>query len=538
MKRWNGWGDETHDHPLPEGAADFLETRIGVAQPPQDAAFEAVLRSVPAGRLPAALADHSLVRTDAETRLRHARGQSFPDWVALRTGDVGAYPDGVAFPHTEDDVRALLDAARAHDVRVIPYGGGTSVAGHINPAGDAPVLTVAMTRMNRLIDLDTQTLHATFGAGIAGPDLEAQLRAHSFTLGHYPQSFEYSTLGGWVATRSSGQQSLHYGRIERLFAGGRMLTPQDTLDLPPFPASAAGPDLRELVLGSEGRMGIITEATVRITQLPEQETFRAVFFPTFEAGVEAVRAISQAKLPLSMLRLSTAVETATNLALAGQRALITTVETLLAARGAGEEKSMLLYGYTGPKAMARAVLKETAGIARAHGGVDLGIGKAFGSTWAKSRFRTPYLRNTLWDHGYAVDTVETATTWTNTLPMLRAMEKALKHTMAEHDEKIHVFTHLSHLYPYGTSVYTTYVFRLADDPAQTLARWQALKGAVSQAVVANGGTISHQHGVGTDHAPYLPVEKGPAGMAVLNTILRHFDPDGIMNPGKLVLDQA
>jgi alkyldihydroxyacetonephosphate synthase len=534
MRRWNGWGDETDKHPLPTGAEAFLEERIGRATRPVDARLKDVVARVPGSRLP----EHPLVTTAADDRVRHARGQSFPDWIATRTGQFDAVPDGVAYPVSADDVRALLTYAKDAGARVIPYGGGTSVAGHINADPGPPVLTLDVSRLNQLIDLDAGTRLATFGAGITGPTLEARLRAHGYTLGHYPQSFEYSTLGGWVATRSSGQQSLHYGRIEDLFAGGHVETPTGALTLPPFPASAAGPDLRQMILGSEGRMGVITRATVRIQPQPEFETFRARFFPDFGSGVDAVRAIAQAGLPLSMLRLSTAVETETNLALAGRPGVIGTVERLLRARGIGDEKAMLLYGVTGGARVGKAALREAESIMSAHGGISAGIGRVFGSTWAKGRFRTPYLRNTLWDHGYGVDTVETATTWTDAPAALGAIETAIIDAMRAFDERIHVFTHFSHLYPTGTSIYTSYVFRLANDPARTLERWQAIKEAVSRAIVDHGGTISHQHGVGRDHAPYLHVEKGERGLAALRALAGHFDPDGLMNPGALVSEET
>jgi len=532
MKRWNGWGDESVKHPLPEAAARFLEERVGPAKATPDAPLASVVGQVPESRL----THHPAISTDPANRLRHARGHSLPDWVALRSGRIGVFPDGVAYPISGEDVRALIDYAAQTGARLIPYGGGTSVVGHINPlAGDAPVLSVDVSRMNRLLHLDERTRLATFGAGVNGPNLEAQLRAHGLTLGHYPQSFEYSTLGGWIATRSSGQQSLHYGRIERLFAGGTLETPAGTLQLPGFPASAAGPDLRELVLGSEGRLGFITEAVVRVSALPERETFRAIFFPTFEAGMEAVREMVQAGLPLSMLRLSTAVETETTLQLAGHAKAIDTLERLLRLRGVGEGKSLLMLGYSGTKSLARATLRAAYGIAGRHGGAHLGVGGIFGAQWNKARFRTPYLRNTLWERGYAVDTLETATTWTRTPATIAAIEDALRQTSEADNERLHCFTHLSHVYPHGTSIYTSYIFRLSPDPDETLARWQRLKRAASQAVIDCGGTISHQHGVGTDHAPYLPAEKGALGIDALGALCRHFDPDGLMNPGKLLL---
>lgn len=529
MKRWNGWGDDTARYPLPAGAARFLEARVGPATPTHAAAFEDVLAAVPPSRLPA----HPLVSTGAAGRVRHARGHSLPDWIALRSGRIDIFPDGVAYPLSADDVRDLIQYADAAGIRLIPYGGGTSVVGHINPLpGDAPTLTVAMTRLNRLHSLDETTLLATFGAGITGPDLEAQLRARGYTLGHYPQSFEYSTLGGWIAARSSGQQSLHYGRIENLFAGGRVETPAGTLALPSFPASAAGPNLREVVLGSEGRLGFITEAAVRISPLPEREEFRAVFFPDFERGMAAVRQMTQARLPLSMLRLSTAVETQTTLALAGHERLIGVLEKYLALRGVKGEKSMLMFGFTGRKVLGGAAIREALRIAGGCSGIH--IGRQFGRQWQKSRFRTPYLRNTLWERGYAVDTLETATDWANTPAMIAAIEAALRDALADLGERVHVFTHLSHVYPHGSSVYTTFVFRIAPDPDETLHRWKLLKGAASRAVVAQGGTISHQHGVGTDHAPYLAAEKGELGINALRSVFAAFDPAGLMNPGKLI----
>ena len=529
MRRWNGWGDETITHPFHEGARHFLEMSVGPGTPPRDATFEEVIALVPPSRLPA----HPLVSANPADRVRHARGQSLPDWIAARSGRIPAFPDGVAYPTDDGEVRTLLRYASGVGARLIPYGGGTSVVGQINVLpGEAPVLTVDLSRMSRLLRFDEKSLLATFGAGITGPDLEAQLRARGCTLGHFPQSFELSTLGGWIATRSSGQQSLGYGRIERLFAGGRLEAPVGTLELPPFPASAAGPDLREMVLGSEGRLGILTEATVRASPLPQVEAFHALFFPDFERGQEAVRQIMQARLPLSMLRLSTAAETQTTLTLAGHQRLIGALERWLRLRGVGGEKCMLLLGLTGREAMVKAARREALGLAGQYGGVH--VGQTFGKEWHKSRFRTPYLRNTLWELGYAIDTLETATDWANIPAMVQAVETALRGGLAEIGERVHIFTHLSHLYPYGSSLYTTYLYRIAPDPEETLRRWQVLKVAASQAIVAHGGTISHQHGVGTDHLPYLAHEKGPLGMAAIGDLCRRFDPDGIMNPGKLV----
>lgn len=533
MRRWNGWGQTTITYPVPEVAVHFLSQRLGAAAPVPDVTLEQVAAHVPESRLP----DHPLVSTRPDDRVRHARGQSLPDWIALRSGQITTFPDGIAYPMAAEDVRALLRFACETGARVIPYGGGTSVVGHINPLpGDQPVLTIDMSRLNRLESLDETSCLASFGAGVTGPDLEAHLRARGYTLGHFPQSFEHSTLGGWVASRSSGQQSLHYGRIEDLFAGGTVETPQGSLILPPFPASAAGPDLRHLVLGSEGRMGIISSATVRITPLPQHEVFYSVFFKDFTSGLEAVRALVQERLPLSMLRLSTATETETTLRLAGHPRAVAVLERLLAARGAGEEKAMLVFGATGSHTRVRQALRAAGTLIRRYSGVQIAR-QYLGAQWRHSRFRTPYLRNTLWEMGYAVDTMETAVTWDRVPAALEAIENAVRTAASTQNAPAHVFTHISHVYRNGASLYTTLVFRVLPDPDAMLSLWGDLKRAGSAAIVQHGGTISHQHGVGIDHAPYLQEEKGALGLNTLRAIFRQFDPNSIMNPGKLVPEE-
>nr|WP_315258225.1 FAD-binding oxidoreductase [uncultured Duganella sp.] len=528
MRRWNGWGDDAVEFALNDAALAFLAQRIGAGRTPADAGFEQACAQIGASRLP----DHPLVDTAPAVRLRNALGQSLPDWLRLRYGVIGAAPDGVAYPESAQDVRDLLAYARQHGIAVIPQGGGTSVAGHLTAPAGVPSLAVNMTRMRQLLYLDTESQLATFGAGVFGPDLEAQLRARGYTLGHFPQSFEYSTLGGWVATRSSGQQSLRYGRIEQMFRGGSVETPAGTLHLPTFPASAAGPDLRELVLGSEGRLGILTEATMRVTQAPAFEAFHAVFFPDWRAAETAVRQIAQAGLSLSLLRLSNALETVTMLALAGHARMVSLLEGYLSLRGCKEGKCMLMIGVSGRKSLARAALREALAMTLPHGGVH--VGRFMGDKWKHNRFRNVYLRNAAWSHGYAIDTVETAVDWPRVEIMMRAVEAAAAVALEQYGERVHAYTHLSHLYAQGASVYTTFVYRLSGDYQSDLARWKSLKTAASLAIVEHGGTISHQHGVGTDHAPYLAAEKGNLGVSAMRALFAHVDPRGTMNPGKLV----
>lgn len=532
MRKWNGWGDESTDFPANPGIKQFLIQELGESRALRDAGKDEVLACVPVSRLPS----HPLVSVDPWLRVLHSRGQSLPDWLAMRSGAMGPFPDGVAEPSSSQEVRTLLEWADRENITVIPYGGGTSVAGHINPLpGSRPVLTLSLARLNGLLHLDRESQLATIGAGATGPRVEALLNAEGYTLGHFPQSFELSTLGGWVVTRSSGQQSLRYGRIEQMFAGGRLETLQGTLDIPTFPASSAGPDLREMVLGSEGRIGVLTEVKVRVTRQADCEEFRAFFLPDWVAASAAIRELSQIKLPLSMLRLSNADETRTQLVMAGHEGQIALLDKYLRLRGAGDGRCMMMVGLTGSRAIVRFALGQLVRQLRRYGAV--GTGQLLGSKWAFNRFRSPYLRESLWQLGYAVDTLETAVDWPRVTPAVEAIESALREGLREEGERVFPFTHLSHLYAQGSSIYTTYVYRTGKDYAETQARWQKLKRAASEAIVGMGGTISHQHGVGRDHAPYLVAEKGELGMKAVAALCHHFDPEKRLNPGKLLLDE-
>jgi alkyldihydroxyacetonephosphate synthase len=523
MKRWNGWGDEAKYFPVPDVAIEHLVSVLGAGENIEDISLEESLRSVSESRLP----EHPLVIVDVEDRLRHACGQSLPDWINLRSGRIPRFPDGVVYPISDKEIRDVLDFARLHDLIVIPYGGGTSVVRHINPpSGESPTITVDLSRLNRLLDIDKTSQLATFEAGARGPEIEKQLNNHRYTLGHYPQSFEYSTLGGWIATRSSGQQSYHYGRIEDMFKGGHVETPQGSLDLPPFPASAAGPDLRQLILGSEGCFGIISRALIAVRLLPEYEAFYGIFFKDWESGIGAVREIAQKEIQLSMLRLNDPQETETTLLLSGKEKLTHWADIGLSSLGYRGQRCLLIFGTTGEKYQTMRNRKETVRICRHHGG--LFTGKLIGSAWQKSRFLTPYLRNTLWDLGYALDTLETATTWSKVKILKDKIIEAISQSAIEQGEPILVFGHISHVYHTGASVYITYIFKRSIDPDENMERWRIIKSAASKEIIAHGGTISHQHGVGYDHAPYLQEEKGVLGLELLSSARKTLDPNGNM----------
>ena len=529
MRRWNGWGKEGITYPLPPHALETLDRHLGKVNPSSDASLEAALNAIPTSRA----RGHPLVTTEPIERLRHARGQSLPDWIALRSGRVASFPDGIAYPTSDEEIRSLIGYAKENQLILIPYGGGTSVLGHINAPGDGiPSLILDMSRLNHGLAIDSISHLGTFEAGVCGPDLERFLSLQGFTLGHFPQSFEYSTLGGWIATRSCGQQSHYYGRIEDNFIGGHIETPIGPLDFPPFPASAAGPDLKQLFLGSEGRCGILTRAVMRIRPLPEVESFFGLFFPDWESGVEAVKSLAQADVSTSMLRLSDSQETEITMTFAGKASLTNVANRGLSLLGIRDQRCLLILGITGDRARAISSRKLALRICRNHGGIF--TGSIIGRIWKKTRFTTPYLRNTLWDHGYALDTLETAVPWVNLRKMHSRVNAAITQACEDAGTRVLVFAHVSHVYHTGASLYFTYLYGRSPDPDQTLERWNRMKQAACEAILDSGGTISHQHGIGRDHAPYLEREKGPLGMKILDCVSGFCDPDAIMNPDVLI----
>lgn len=533
--RWNGWGNININKKVSAHGAKLIKSHIGKTKKLSSVSLQQVLKTVPKSRLPVAMTELDTVSVDNEVRLRHARGQSFPDWIAMHGGDFEVFPDGVAFPESTADVETLLKMASEHDLIVIPFGGGTSVAGHINPQkGSRPVVTIAMSKMDQLIDLDSESQIATFGAGTQGPAVEAQLDAHGYRLGHYPQSWELSTLGGWIAARSSGQQSLGYGRIEQMFAGGTLVTPQGVLNIADIPASAAGPDLREMMMGTEGRAGIFTEVKMRVQSQPEEELFKVAFLPNWEAGKEVLRQAVQKNVRLSMLRLSNAVETDAHLHLGTTPSQFMAISTYLKARGLSSEKVMLTYGVSGDKAQNKLALTQFNKLLKQQGSVTGKITDIMGSVWAHGRFKFPYLRGTLWEKGIMVDTFETATNWNYIDEQMAQMQQAVQTSLADEGEEVMAFTHISHVYKQGASLYTTYFFRAAQDHASTLSRWQKIKHAASSSLANGTATISHQHGVGRDHAPYLAAEKGKLGIQMTSDMLKSLDPEQRMNPGVLI----
>ncbi len=529
-RRLGGWGFEGESlEPSPQLLV-WLRERIGPAEHPTPTGA-----APPSDAPPKPLPELPLeISTDPLDRLAHARGQGLSDIVRLRAGLVPALPDGVGRPTDTEQVAATLAACAAAGVRVIPWGGGTSVTGGVNvTSGDAPVLTLDLGRMAGMVDLDEVSGLATFGPGTTGPDVEGALFDHELTLGHFPQSWELSTVGGWVVTRSAGQESLGYGRIEDMVAGVEVVAPAGRLRLPTLPATAAGPDLRQLVMGSEGRLGLVTEATLRVRPRPDETRVEGALFPDLGAGLAAVREMVVCGLPLTLVRLSDAPETQVAMAvgLAGGSAG-SLLRSYLRFRGIGPDCCLMLYGAAGDRLGLQEILGCARGLIRDHRGLVLG-GRP-GRHWLRDRFRHPYLRDALLDLGYATDTLETAIPWSETIAVRQRISDVIAVALAATNERVTVLCHVSHPYRDGASLYFTFFFRCSPDPEQTVHRWARIKRAATGVLVDSGATLSHHHGVGRWHAPWLEGEIGEHGWRLLDTACRSFDPDGVLNPHVLL----
>src|SRR4051794_10255741 len=514
------WGDPARAAELPEPARGLVEMVFPVADRSVDDAAPVTLP--PVGVADDVLADVAAVvgrqhvHTDDRSRRLRTRGKSTPDLLRARAGDLSDAPDAVVRPGDADEVQALLEVAARHRVAVVPFGGGTSVTGGLVARRDgyAGVLSLDLVRMKRLLAADPVSMTATLEPGLRGPEAEALLAEHGMTLGHFPQSFEYATIGGFAATRSSGQSSAGYGRFDATVTGLEVATPAGRVSLGHAPASAAGPDLRQLFLGSEGALGVITAVTVRVRPLPEERVYEGWRWPSFDAGVEAIRQLAQAQLLPTVIRLSDESETAINLADPD------------AVGGASAGGCLMIVGYEGAPAAVAARRTTVSALVADLGGEPAGEGP--GRSWAAGRYGAPYLRDSMLDVGVLVETLETATYWSRLREVYDAVSAALRASLGE---SAIVLCHVSHVYETGASLYFTVAAAEGEDP---LGRWHSAKAAAMDAIVASGATITHHHAVGTDHQPWLEAEIGPVGIAVLRAAKAAVDPEGILNPGVLV----
>jgi alkyldihydroxyacetonephosphate synthase len=531
LQEWLELPDEAIEHETPPVSLDEIALRPSRLDDPMLSSLRKLLND-------------GAVRTDKRTRVEHACGKSYRDLIRIRAGHIVNPPDAVVYPEDEGDIASLVAWAADRDVAVIPFGGGSSVLGGIEPAsGEHPTLTLDLARLDRVLSVDPVSRTACIQAGATGPELEAQLNAQGFTLGHFPQSFEFSALGGWLATRAAGQNSIGYGKIEDMTQAVRVVTPVGIVETKDTPATATGPSLLQLLIGSEGTFGVITEATMRVHPLPTVQDYRGILFRSLEDGVAAFRELMQStSLRPSIIRLSDAPETAAYAVMSHEhrglrRMADGLIEQYLKVRGYGlvSGSTLMLLGFDGDAEWTTRQWDPALEICHDHHGLLLG--QAVGRSWMRDRFAQPYLRDTLLGHGVLVDTLETATTWSNLMhlyeEMVRAMRGAIK---AAGGGPGYVMTHISHAYEHGASLYSTFVGRQVSDPDPVVreVQWEEIKQTTTDVILAAGGTLSHHHGIGRDHIPWLEDEIGQLGVKALRTLKRTFDPTGIMNPGILL----
>ena len=530
---WSGWGDPDRAAPLPEPAAGLLRDLLGV-RPAAAAPVALAEIEVAAPRLAgedltalAGIVGDGNVRADTESRVRHTRGKSTPDLLRMRAGEASAAPDAVVLPGSHDEVLAVLRLCAAKRIAVVPFGGGTSVVGGLAPApseGPDAFVALDLRRMDRLVSVDEVSRTAVLQPGLRAPAAEALLGERGYTLGHFPQSFEWATIGGFAAARSSGQASAGYGRFDDMVVGLTAATPEGPLDLGRAPKSAAGPDLRQLLLGSEGAFGVITSVTVRIRPVPAAREYEGWRFASFDRGAAALRRLAQDGPLPAVLRLSD--ETETMIGLADPAAI-----GAPGAEGGGAPAAgcLAVLGFEGTPESVAARRAAAAAVLRDAGGEPLGTGP--GEKWEHGRFNAPYLRDALLDVGAFAETLETAAFWSDVPKLYEAVRCALIGALSGAGTPPLIMCHISHVYPSGASLYFTVVSAQGEDPVE---HWEKAKHAANDAIAAAGGTISHHHGVGTDHRDWYAREIGPLGAAVLRAVKDRVDPAGILNPGVLV----
>jgi alkyldihydroxyacetonephosphate synthase len=546
--KWWGWGREgvEFSHEDKPDLAPFIARVIAVDVGRKIAApvrFDQL--RIPDPQLPAGLRvalerviTAPFVSTDPLDRVVHARGKSLRDLIRQRSGELPRLPDVIVRPGSEDDVVAVLQAAIHADAVVIPFGGGSSISGSLEaPAGEMrPLISVDLERLDKVLEIDSGSRLARVQAGVFGPHMEQQLGALGYTFGHFPDSFTHSTLGGWIATRSSGMQSDRYGDIADMVKGLRVVTPFGTLVTRPVPSTSTGPSVREMVLGSEGRLGIITEATVHIRRIPEQRTIFGYLFPTFCDGLAAMQDLAASEHAVSVTRVSDANETQFSFAMRVQPTLVDKLQSrvlrIFLRRRLGFDLNQMCISFIGYEGSDRHVAAERRAVGRLikrHRGVCIGSGP--GVLYDQKKFDIPYIRDFLLDRGAAGDVSDTATTWSSLLPLYDAVATAANGAFAQLAVQGYLMCHLSHSYHAGACLYFTFAFKARTDMA---AEYGLVKSAIQQAFVDNGATLSHHHAVGTEHAQWLEQDISAPGVAMLRALFAGTDPGKHLNPGKIV----
>jgi alkyldihydroxyacetonephosphate synthase len=530
----DAWGEPGAEPPLSEGVRAMLAERLGELDRHPRVPIEE-LRLPAAQPIPeevlSAAGGPGRVSTEDGDRIRHSAGKSYPDLIRMRSSSLDDAPDAVLAPPDADAVAATIAACARAGIAVVPFGGGTSVVGGVEPIRGRfeRLVSLDLTGLRR-VDVDPVSQTARLGPGLRGPEAEEALNARGFTLGHFPQSYRYATIGGFAATRSAGQASSGYGRFDALVTGVQLCAPAGRLSTHATPHTAAGPALREVVVGSEGCFGAITDVEVRVRPRPERRLYEGWFAPGFEEGIEIVRSLAQrGELP-DVIRLSDREETEVSLAMAGLEGVRrTALEGWLKLRRR-EEGCMLIAGWEGERESAERRRELSRRILREGGAIPLGA--SAGRSWERGRYEGPHLRDSLIDAGVLVDTLETAHSYSRLGELYGAVRAALRGAIAAGGSGPVVMCHVSHAYRDGASLYFTFLG--AARRGHEIEQWRGIKAAASEAIVAAGATITHHHAVGRDHASYLPAEIGELGVGVLRAVKSELDPAGVMNPGKLI----
>ncbi len=517
-RSWWGWGWE--DQALTEEQtaklASSLSGRFGIALEPRPApTLDAAALAAPRVELPPPLA--ALASVDPHDRAGHAYGRSYRDVVRACAGSFPNPPDAVVRPTTEADVVAVLDWASDAGVAVLPYGGGSSVVGGVEYRGEGGFgawVSLDLTRLDRVMEIDRTSRAARIQAGALGPVLEDQLRPHDLTLRHFPQSFEFSTLGGWLATRSGGHYATVYTHIDDMVESMRVVTPAGISESRRLPGSGAGPSPDRLFLGSEGAFGVITEAWMRLQDRPRFKASAGVRFHDYAAGVEAVRALSQAALFPTNCRLLDATEASMS-------------------AGVTDGRSVLIVGFESADHPVDAWMARALECCRDHGGevpetVDQGRGGAVGA-WRNAFLRAPYTRDALIRMSMVVETFETACTWDRFPSMHAAVIAAATDAIEAVCGFGLVTCRFTHVYPDGPAPYFS-VFAPGRAGSE-VAMWDEIKAAVSEVLEREGATITHHHAVGRDHDPWYRRQRPELHGRALAATKRALDPAGILNPG-------
>lgn len=537
--RWWGWGVDGNDKPITESSEKLLQREIGMSFQANNPPRRLSEVEIPESRLSeddiAALGKilgEDAVAVDHDTRVKHAVGRSYPDLARLRAAKLDIAPDAVVLPKTEKHIEDLFTLCAERKIAIVPFGGGTSVVGGVEAldGGMGKAIAVSMTAFDRILEIDPIAGTVTVETGVFGPDLEKALEAEGFTAGHFPQSFEYSTVGGWVSCRSAGQESSGYGRIDRNVIGMRVVTPAGTMEFRDMPSSASGPNPREIFLGSEGTFGIITHVTIALNKRPKKQMlFDTYFFNSFEEAAEELRILEQDGDIPHLARLSDEKETLFGLTQLGSASLYEKVTKYLKFRGI-DTPCMVIFGFAQTDPVSARVARERMS-ARLLTKKCVRMGSIPGMTWVNHRFSSPYLRDVMMTRRVGVDTLETATTWDNAVKLRREIATAMEAAGEKHGTPVYVFCHISHMYESGCSLYFTYFFR--ETEGEILQQWMDIKTAASDAMMEFGGTITHHHGVGQDHSPQYYEENTELFTKVMHAIKNELDPAGILNPGKL-----